>query len=67
MKEEDKEMLIDDVIHDLEALDFNSPEARKVVAEALEKAITQPNNKSECCGAEVATAYKNPTISTEIG
>ena len=30
-----KEMLIDDVVHDLEALDFNSPEARAVVRLAL--------------------------------
>ncbi len=37
MNKENLDWLIDDIIHDLETLDFNSPEARKVVKDVLKK------------------------------
>lgn len=36
-----KETIIDTIIHDLEALDFNSKEARDVVSKALDETLSQ--------------------------
>lgn len=65
MNETTKETIIDTIIHDLEALDFNSKEARDVVSKALDEISSQKDLELKEI-VENLTYYHNDIAVTEI-